>query len=347
MRRRIGLAALVLCLCLTLLTACGGAGESLPGATAAPDGTAERTSGVGFFFDTVVTLTLYGAPPELMPQIWAACERYENLLSKTVVGSDVQRINASHGEPVTVDPETWAILKRAKEISALTGGAFSVTIAPLSAQWDFTGGTNRMPTDEERLAALPLVNDELLVLGDNYTVTLPEGMEIDLGGIAKGYIADRVAEMIRGQVHGATLSFGGNVYAVGLKPDGTAFNLGIQDPDAATGTPVAVVQATDVSLVTSGIYERYFMVGDTRYHHILDPETGLPADSDLASVSILDASSMDADALATACIVLGLDGAKALLEGLGYDGVFILRDGSIVTTDGFADKHPFRTAESP
>ena len=201
--RRILRAALCLCLCLTMLAGCA-AEESPPEGTAAPDGTAERTSGVGFFFDTVVTLTLYGAPDGLITRIMAACERYENLLSKTVDGSDVQRINASHGEPVTVDPETWAILKRAREISELTGGAFSVTIAPLSAQWDFTGGTNRMPTDEERLAALPLVNDELLVLGEDCTVSLPEGMEIDLGGIAKGYIADRIAEMIRGRVHGAT-----------------------------------------------------------------------------------------------------------------------------------------------
>ena len=340
--KRTGRAVLILCLCLALLTGCGAA-ETPAGPTAAPEGTAARTSGVGFYFDTVVTLTLYGAPQDLIPRIWMACERYENLLSKTVEGSDVQRINASHGEPVTVDPETWAILRRAKEINRLTGGAFSVTIAPLSAQWDFTGGTNRMPTDEERLAALPLVDDELLVLGENNTVTLPEGMEIDLGGIAKGYIADRVAEMIQGQVHGATLSFGGNVYAVGLKPDGTAFNLGIQDPDGATGSSIAAVQVTDVSLVTSGIYERCFMVGDTRYHHILNPETGLPADSDLASASILDVSSMDADALATACIVLGLDRAKALLEELGYDGVLIRRDGQLVTTEGFAEKYPFRT----
>ena len=344
--KRIGCAVLAALMCLTLLTGCGRRVEETPeGPTAAPEAAAERSSGVGFYFDTVVTLTFYGAEEGLMEQVWMACERYENLLSKTVEGSDVQRINAAHGEPVTVDHETWMILQRAKEISRLTGGAFSVTIAPLSAQWDFTEGTNRMPTDEERLAALPLVNDELLELGEEDTVILPEGMEIDLGGIAKGYIADQVAALIQGRVHGATLSFGGNVYAVGLKPDGTAFNLGIQAPDAATGSAIAVVQATDASLVTSGIYERYFMVGDTRYHHILDPETGLPADSDLASASILDVSSMDADALATACIVLGLEKAKALMEELGRDAVFITRDGALTTTDGFAEKYPFRKME--
>ena len=338
--------ALAVLMCLTLLTGCGTESiEGPTGPTAAPEGAATRASGIGFYFDTVVTLTFYGAQEGLMEQVWTACERYENLLSKTVEGSDVQRINASHGEPVTVDPETWAILQRAKEISRLTGGAFSVTIAPLSAQWDFTGGTNRMPTDEERLAALPLVNDELLELGEDNTVILPEGMEIDLGGIAKGYIADQVAALIRGKVHGATLSFGGNVYVIGLKPDGTSFTLGIQDPEGATGSSIAVLQATDISLVTSGIYERYFMVGDTRYHHILDPETGLPAASDLASASILNVSSMDADALATACIVLGQEKAAKLLVELGMDGVFITRDGVITTTDGFTEKYSFRMVE--
>lgn len=343
--RRIIRAALCFMLCLSLLTGCG-AGEGAASPTAAPEGTAERSSAIGFYFDTVVTLVLYGAPQGLTEQIWAACERYEKLLSKTVPGSDVQRINASKGEPVAVDPETWAILRRAKEISRLTDGAFSVTIAPLSAQWDFTGGTNRMPTDEERIAALPLVNDELLALGEDGTVTLPEGMEIDLGGIAKGYIADQVAAMIKGKVHGATLSFGGNVYVIGLKPDGTPFNMGIQDPGGPTGSAIAAVQATDVSLVTSGVYERYFFVDETRYHHILDPKTGLPATSGLASASILNVSSMDADALATACIVLGRDRAAELLESLGYDGVFIEDDGTITTTEGFAEKYPFRILES-
>lgn len=112
-------------------------------------------------------------------------------------------------------PETWNVLSEAKKLNRLTGGAFAITIAPLTAQWDFTGGTNRMPTDEERIAALPLVDDEQLTLGENNTVTLPAGMQIDLGGIAKGYIADQVAALVRGRCSGAMLNFGGNVYAVG------------------------------------------------------------------------------------------------------------------------------------
>ena len=292
---------------------------------------------MGFYFDTVVTIVLYGAPEGLLDEIWADCARYEQLLSKTIQGSDVDRINHAGGQPVQVDHETWEILRRAVEVSDSSGHDFSVTIAPLTALWDFTDGTNRMPTDEERLAALPLVNDDLLVLGENDTVTLPEGMEVDLGGIAKGYIADQIAAAIRGRVLGATLNVGGNVYAVGIKPEASPFRVGIRDPQGGDNDSIAVVSVSDLSVVTSGIYERYFELNGVRYHHILDPETGISSDSDLASATIISKSSMTADAMATACIVMGRDKALQYLAEQGMDGLLITRSGEIVTTDGFED----------
>ena len=320
----------LLALLMAVLVLGGCAAQPVPEPTEAP--TAEPTaapakrSGVGFYFDTVVTATLYGAPEGTLEEIWAACDRYEHLLSKTIPGSDVDRINQSAGTPVTVDPETWEILRRAKEISAMTGGTFAVTIAPLTAMWDFTGGTQRMPTDEQRLAALPLVDDSAIILGENNTVTLPAGMEIDLGGIAKGYIADKVAEMLEGKASGVILSLGGNVYVLGRKPDGAAYNVGIQDPDGKSGEVMAVVSTTDSSVVTSGIYERQFVKDGTLYHHILDPVDGLPSRSDLASATIVAASSMDADALATACIVLGREEALRFMREHGVEGVLVTRD---------------------
>ncbi|MBQ9288797.1 MAG: FAD:protein FMN transferase [Clostridia bacterium] len=320
---------------MLLFSSCSAGSE---GAAPAPTATAaERTSGVGFYFDTVVTIVLYGAPEGLLDEIWADCARYEQLLSKTIQGSDVDRINHAGGQPVQVDHETWEILRRAVEVSDSSGHDFSVTIAPLTALWDFTDGTNRMPTDEERLAALPLVNDDLLVLGENDTVTLPEGMEVDLGGIAKGYIADQIAAAIRGRVLGATLNFGGNVYAVGIKPDASPFRVGIRDPQGGDNDSIAVVSVSDLSVVTSGIYERYFELNGVRYHHILDPETGISSDSDLASATIISKSSMTADAMATACIVMGRDKALQYLAEQGMDGLLITRSGEIVTTDGFED----------
>ena len=326
----------LLALLAALLVLGGCAQQQEPAAE--PTAVPAKRSGVGFYFDTVVTATLYGAPEGTLEEIWAACERYEKLLSKTIAGSDVDRINKAGGEPVTVDPETWEILRRAKEISALTGGAFAVTIAPLTAMWDFTGGTQRMPTDEQRLAALPLVDDSAIQLGEGYTVTLPAGMEIDLGGIAKGYIADQVAEMLRGKASGVILSLGGNVYVLGAKSDGSIYNVGIQDPDGQSGDVLAVVSTTDRSVVTSGIYERQFVKDGVTYHHILDPVDGLPSRSDLASATIVSQSSMDADALATACIVMGREKALQFMQEQGVEGVLVTRDRQVFihqTSDTF------------
>ena len=344
------LAALVMC-CL-LLTGCAakqdGADSAAAGAQIVPTASADekvdpakKTTGVGFYFDTVVTLTLYGAPDGLIDEVWAACARYEGLLSKTIDTSDVARINAAKGKPVTVDPETWEILRRAKEINQLTGGAFSITLAPVTALWSFTGMVNNaVPTDEARLANLPLVDDQKIELGENYTVTLPAGMQIDLGGIAKGYIADKVAEFLRDKITAAVISLGGNVYTVGQKPDGSRFGVGITNPEN-TSFSKAVIYTGDCTVVTSGTYERGFNFGGVRYHHILDPETGWPSQSDLVSATFVMDSSLTADALATACIVIGSERALELANGLGLDAMFIRADGTVVFTDGFEEKYNY------
>ncbi|MGN0971069.1 MAG: FAD:protein FMN transferase [Aristaeellaceae bacterium] len=324
-----------LALIALLLTGCA--------AQDAPAPAQDKVSGVGYYFDTVVTLTLYGAPEGLLDTLWQECGRYERLLSRTVPSSDVDRINRAGGETVTVNPETWTILQRAVEISRLTEGAFSVTIAPLSTLWDFTGDPPRMPDDAQRLAALPLVDDSRLQLGEDNTVTLPAGMSIDLGGIAKGYIADRMAEMVRGKVSGATLNFGGNVYALGDAPGKEGFSVGIAHPKSPNNA-IAALRVKDRSVVTSGTYQRCFEKDGRLYHHILDPATGLPAETGLVSASIVAESSMTADALATACIVLGEEKALALLEGLDYDGLLIREDMTIVTTPGLEDRYPLQTA---
>ena len=343
---------LAMIVCILLLTGCAAKPEddagSSGGAGIIPTASADekidpgkKTTGVGFYFDTVVYLTLWGAPSTLVNEVWAECERYENLLSRTIPTSDVSRINAAAGKPVTVDPETWEILRRAKEINALTGGAFSVTIAPVSSLWTFTGVTsNTVPNDEARLDAVSKVDDQKIILGDNYTVTIPSGMQIDLGGIAKGYIADKVAELIRGNASAGILSLGGNVYTVGQKPDGSKFSVGITDPEN-TAQYVGIIYAGDCTVVTSGTYERGFNFGGVRYHHILDPETGWPAQSDLVSATFVMDSSMTADALATACIVIGSDRALELAAALGLDAMFIKADGTTLFTEGFEEKFDY------
>ena len=192
-----------------------------------------------------------------------------------------------------------------------------------------------MPSDDERLAALQLVDDDQLVLGDNHTVVLPADMSIDLGGIAKGYIADKIAELVRGRVSGAVLNFGGNVYVVGLKPNGSVFNVGIRNPKGTENDVLGIVQVTDTSVVTSGVYERYFDKDGVRYHHILDPKTGSSALTDLASATVVNTSSMLADALVTACIVMGSEKAIAFLENNGYQGVLVTNDNEMIPTRDF------------
>ena len=301
----------------------------------------KKTTGIGFYFDTVVSLSLWGAPEGLMDEIWAACARYEQLLSKTIDASDVSRINNAMGQTVTVDPETWEILRRAKEISAQTGGAFSITIAPVTALWSFTDTvTNMVPTDEARLKMLPLVDDQKIALGENNTITLPAGMEIDLGGIAKGYIADKVADIIREKAYAGIVSLGGNVYTVGKKPDGSAFSVGIKDPHNPAASK-AIIYTGDGTVVTSGTYERGFSFGGERFHHILDPETGWPSQSDLVSATFVMDSSMTADALATACIVIGSEKSLALAKELQLDAMFIDKDGQAFFTEGFEAKYNY------
>lgn len=350
--KRIGCRLLALMLAALLLTGCaarepaaGGVQETLlPAASAAG---AEKTAGYGWYFDTLVTLTLYGADETAMKDALAECARYENLLSKTIEGSDVWRINHANGEAVTVSAETWEILRRAREISAASDGAFSITIAPISAMWDFTDGTRRMPTDEERLAALPLVDDSAIVLGEGNTVTLPAGVQVDLGGIAKGYIADQLAALLRPRCMGAIISLGGNTYVVGDKPDGSYNTVGVRDPFDSAGQPTAVLFCKNVSAVTSGTYERGFEGDDGKwYHHILDPKTGLPAETDLVSATLLMESSMSADALATAFIVLGSERALELAARLGVDASFITTDGRTLSTEGFEEKYHYMTYEA-
>lgn len=183
------------------------------------------------------------------------------------------------------------------------------------------------------------MDDSRLQLGEDNTVTLPAGMSIDLGGIAKGYIADQVAGLVRGRTSASALNFGGNTYMTGTKPNGSPWRLGIQDPDSSTGTPLLVITMGDGTVVTSGVYERYFIKDGVRYHHILDPKTGCPARTDVVSATIVGHDSIMADAYATACVVLGSEKAIELMEILGQDALLMLQDGTILYTAGFEDKY--------
>ena len=318
---RRALAALLAAVLLTL-SGCASAG-------------AQKESAVGFYLDTVITLTAYVEDVQVLKDALKVCGEYERRLSRTIEGSDVWKLNHAEGMPVEVSGDTLKILDAARQVSELSGGAFDVTIAPVSTQWDFTSGAKVVP-DADAIAEAVRKVDFTKIEVDGDKVTLPAGMMIDLGGIAKGYIADAVKEYLAGRgVESAILSFGGNIVAIGEKPGGTPWKVGIQDIDKPTGEYMLVALNFGGSTVTSGIYERGFEVDGVYYHHILDTSTGWPVQNELASVTIFSESSMWGDALATAAFALGTEKGMELIEGIdGVEAVFIARDRTPTYTSG-------------
>lgn len=275
----------------------------------------------GYYFNTVISLTFYNEDDaKLSEECFQLCKTYENMLSRTVEGSDIWNINHSNGMPVSISEETYTLLTEALYYCKFTNGKIDITIAPLMDAWNFTddGKEQIPPTQEEIETLLSHVDYTQIELTENNTVTLkdPEA-SIDLGFIAKGYIADKLKEYLVSQgVTSALINLGGNVCAIGNKPDGSTYTIGIQEPFAPAGTTLTTVNLSDSSAVTSGTYERGFTYDNVYYHHILNTDTGYPANNALVSVTILCESSMQADALSTTCFVLGKEQALEYIKSL-------------------------------
>ncbi len=294
-------------------------------------------SALGFYMDTVITITGY-ADNEILEDAVALCGEYEKIFSRTVEGSDVWRINHAEGSPVRVCGDTAELLAMALDVCEKSGGALDITIAPASDLWDFKSERPEIPDRDKLKSAAELVDYTRLKLqGD--MVTLPAGMAIDLGAVAKGYIADKAAGYLKEQgVASAILNFGGNVIALGGKPDGSKWSIGIQDPEEETGRAGYSVMVADKSVVTSGIYQRGFDRDGVRYHHILDSATGWPVQNGLASVTIIADSSAMADAMSTACFVLGREKGMSFARKMGVQAVFIDTDGNASCTPALEGK---------
>jgi len=295
----------------------------------------EPLSRTGFHFDTIITITLYDSKDDkILNTCFDYCKEFENLVSRTVKSSDISMVNHANGQPVEVSDTTIELLKKGIKFGELTDGAFDITIAPLSELWDFKNNPGNIPSESEIIEALSHVNYKNIVIeGNTVTLTDPEAA-IDLGGIAKGYMADQLKEYLLNEgVTSAIINLGGNVLTIGAKPNGTSFNIGIQKPFDEQNETITSVQVKDSSVVTSGSYERYFEVNNTIYHHILNTDTGYPCDNELLSVTILSEESVDGDALSTTCFALGLEKGRKLIESLeDMDAIFVTDDYEIIDT---------------
>ena len=304
-------------------------------------GNAEPVSRSDFYFDTIITITLYDAPYEsLLDHCFEIASDYEQMLSKTVEGSDIWNINHSGGSEVSINRETYDLLSRAVYYARLTDGCLDLTIGTVSDLWNFSSenDTHKVPSDDKIREALTHVNYQNVVIkqnGDQYTATLtdPE-TQIDLGFIAKGYIADQMKQYLLSEnVQSGIINLGGNVLTLGSKPDKSSYKIGIKRPFKDDESPIEVLSVVDKSVVTSGIYERYFYQAGQLYHHILDTGTGYPISNNLYSVTILSSSSMDGDALSTACLILGLDKGMELIEQTAdCEAVFVTDDYQVYKT---------------
>ena len=285
-----------------------------------------------FVFDTVVTLTAT-CSQETLDALADRCQYFESIFSRTIETSDIGRINAAGGEPVEVAPETVDIIEKALRYCEESDGRFDITIGAVSSLWDFKEGV--LPEAEAIARAVQHV-DYTNVQVDGTTVTLadPES-KLDLGGIAKGYIADDLCRMlVESGCASGVVNLGGNVKTVGTKPDGSEWHVGIQDPNDVTGTVVAAVYSQDTSVVTSGLYERQFEKDGERYWHILDPKTGYPVQTDLVSATIISAASIDGDGYTKPLFMMGHDEALAWLnEKDGIEGLVVDANGVITQSD--------------
>lgn len=293
----------------------------------------EPLKATGFYFDTVISIALYeGGSEDILDACMELAAYYDTLLSPNIEGSDIWKINHSLGAAVEVEEDTLTVLKTALSYAQLSDGLADPTIGSLSSLWNFGSGNEQIvPSAEEISAALSHVDYHTVIIeGSRVTLTDPEA-QIDLGFIAKGFIGDQMkAFLISKGVSSALINLGGNVVTLGSRPDGTPFCIGIQKPFADAGTAALTLDLTDISVVSSGNYERYFEKDGVYYHHILSPKTGYPAESGLSQVTILSPSSIDADALSTLCFLLGYENACLLLkEYPGFQAVFITTDGEI------------------
>lgn len=293
-----------------------------------------------FCLGTVVDITIYDkASEDTFTDVFNILKRIENRMSLNLENSEICNINKNAGkEEVKVSPETFSVIKRGKYYSSLSNGHFDISIGPLVKLWGIGSDNARLPSPDEINSTIKKIGYKDIILDEaNCSVKLArEGMMLDLGAIAKGYAADEIAQYLKSKnIQNAIINLGGNVYAMGSNPNSKPWNIGIQNPIDSRGKNIGLIHVRNKTVVTSGVYERYFEKDGKKYHHILSPFTGYPVDNSLVSVSIVADKSIDADGLSTTIFSMGLKDGSKLIESLGgVDAIFITKDNNIYITSG-------------
>ena len=288
----------------------------------------------GEFFDTI-NIIQADCSQAVLQEAMEGCAHYHRLLNRFVPGGDLYAINHAGNRWTVVDPDTMCVIRTGLEICEQSGGAFNLCIGPLTRLWNFKAQQPALPDERAIGRALSLCDWRKVELKEN-AVRIPEGYDIDVGGIAKGFITDRIADFLRSRgARHALLNFGGNIVAIGSRPDGKRWTVGLQSPAGEIGRDFwAAVSLQDESIVTSATYARSFELAGVRYHHLLDSRTGWPVSNHMQIVTVRGKTSVLADGVSTACFVLGTQEGVDLVLRYGMEAVFVQEDGQAVVTSG-------------
>lgn len=329
-----------------LLTGCGTASDTKHTGSASETQTTNSTTASStqpvsqeiFAMDTYMTVTAYGDNAQKgVTDAVAEIQRLDNLLSIGKEDSEISKLNKSGSAALSDD--TAVMVAKALDLYKSTGGAFDITVLPLMELWGFTTQEYYVPTEDEIQSTLQRVGADKLTWDESTkTLTLGDKQEIDLGGIAKGFTSSRIMEIFKKDgVTCGMVSLGGNVHLLGTKQDGSAWRVGIQDPNN-TDDMLGILQANDCAVITSGAYERNFEKDGVTYHHIIDPATGKPSNSGLTSVTIVSKDGTLADGLSTSLFVMGKDKAIAYWKQHAdeFDTILVDKDRNVYITEGIA-----------
>lgn len=295
----------------------------------------KAVSATVFAMDTVMDLTIYG-DEDLLIQAEQYIMQLESSLSVTDENSEIYRLNQTG--TIDLSEDAARLLEQGLELCRMTNGALDLSIYPVLRAWGFTTGEYQVPQKDEIAELLKYVDyKDILFGGGSGTVSLENGMKIDLGSVAKGYTGDRLAQMFKENgVTSGLLNLGGNVQTIGAKPDGSPWRVAIQDPESSDN--LAVLEVVDKAVITSGGYERYFEEDGQVYWHILDPDTGHPAHSGVISATIVGESGVLCDGLSTGLFVMGVENAAELWrENKSFEAVLVTEDDCIYITQGLED----------